>query len=191
MLISTTNMASMENVSSQTIRRWIKEGKYETTRTKGGHFRIKLNQTRRICYARISSRKQKTSIDTQKQILLGRYPNSEFKSDVASAFNFKRKGIKAILELAMQGTPIHLVATTQDRIARSGFQLIKWIIELHGGRIEVLEEDNNTETFNTNELIGFITSFCNSYYGKRSSSRRKDTNCIKENKILSRKRKCI
>ena len=67
----------------------------------------------------------------------------------------------------MSGVAIHIVVTTQERLARSGFELIRWIIELSGGEIESLEESVKTETFDTKELIGFITSFCNSCYGKR------------------------
>ncbi|MEZ9834125.1 RNA-guided endonuclease TnpB family protein [Vibrio breoganii] len=127
-----------------------------------------------MCYARVSSSKQKSSIDTQKRILLERYPDAEFISDIASAFNFKRKGLQTILESAMLGHSVHIVVATKDRLARSGFELIKWLVELSGGRIEILDDSNNTtESIDTAELIGFITSFCNSHYGKRSAEKRK------------------
>ena len=75
--------------------------------------------------------------------------------------------------------PIH-----KDRLARSGFELIKWLIELPGGRIEILDApDSATEAFDTQQLIGFITSLCNSHYGKRSAERRKDSG-VKKDPIL-------
>jgi predicted site-specific integrase-resolvase len=80
----------------------------------------------------------------------------------------------------MRGEAITVVVTTQDRLARSGFELLRWIIEFSGGRIESLEESIETEKFNTKELIGFITSFCNAYYGKRSVQRRKDIKNLQE-----------
>jgi predicted site-specific integrase-resolvase len=80
----------------------------------------------------------------------------------------------------MSGNAIHIVVTSQDRLARSGFELLRWIIEFSGGRIESLEESIETEKFNTKELIGFITSFCNAYYGKRSVQRRKDIKNLQE-----------
>lgn len=183
MWLSTTRVAKMEGVTTQTIRRWAKAGKYEEYKvTDGGHFRVKVkNQKRRICYIRISSAKQKSSITTKKQILLKKYPQSEIIIDTASAFNFERNGLKTILEQAMSGVAIHIVVTTQERLARSGFELIRWIIELSGGEIESLEESVKTETFDTKELIGFITSFCNSYYGKRSAKRRSESQSSKEN----------
>jgi predicted site-specific integrase-resolvase len=182
MWLSTTKLAKIEGVTTQTIREWAKVGKYEDYKiTNGGHFRIKIQNKRKILYARVSSKKQESSIETQKQILQRKYPDSEIIIDVASAFNFQRRGLKTILEQAMSGTAIHVVVTTQDRLARSGIGLIRWIVELHGGQIESLEEGAKTENFDTKELIGFITSFSNSYYGKRSAERRKENDSIKKN----------
>jgi putative resolvase len=182
MWLSTTKMAKKYGVTSETIRRWIREGKFEEVRkTDGGHIRVKdIESERRFLYGRVSSAKQKSSLKKQEELLKQKFPNDEFISDIASAFNFKRKGLQALLELAMSGTPIEVVVTTNDRLAKSGFELIRWIIELHGGRIISLEEEPKTEAFDTGELIGFITSFCNSYYGKRSSERRKNNNSLKE-----------
>ena len=67
MLISTTKLAQIKGVTTQTIRRWIKAGLFETVRTPGGHFRINyLEEQTTILYARVSSKKQLTSIDKQK-----------------------------------------------------------------------------------------------------------------------------
>ena len=187
MWVSTTTLSRIEGVTSQTIRRNIEAGLYERVKqTSGGHFRVFITQQKRICYARVSSSKQKTSIDTQKHLLLERYPDAEFISDVASAFNFKRKGLQAILEHAMLGHSVHVVVATKDRLARSGFELIKHLIELSGGQVEILDDqDQATEAFDTAELIGFITSFCNSHYGKRSAQRRKN-NRLQKDPVLPR-----
>ncbi|MFK0572071.1 recombinase family protein [Endozoicomonas sp.] len=172
----------MESVTSQTIRRRIESGYYErVSRTSGGHYRVFIQQYRKISYARVSSVKQKSSIATQKRLLLERYPDSEFIADIASAFNFKRKGLKTILESAMLGNPTLVVVTTKDRLARSGFELIKWLVELSGGQIDILDgQADPTEAVDTQELIGFITSFCNSHYGKRSAERRKNNSLKKD-----------
>ncbi len=177
---STTQLAKKYGVSSQTIRNWIKSGKlYAPKKTMGGHFRIQEKAERRFIYARVSSKKQDTSIKKQLELLSKKYPEHEQLFDIASAFNFQRKGLKTILESAMSGSSVEVVVTTQDRLARSGIEPIRWIIELHGGRVISLEEETKTEKFDTKELIGFITSFCNSYYGKRSAKRRK-SNSIKK-----------
>ncbi len=75
------------------------------------------------------------------------------------------------MERAIEGNSLHLVATTSDRITRTGFPLIKWIIELSGGRIELLEEADSTDQFDTKTLIAFITYFINSYDGKQNGNR--------------------
>ncbi len=60
--------------------------------------------------------------------------------DIASAFNFERKGLKTTLEYAMSGTPVEVVVSSQDRLTRSGFQLIRWIIELYREEIIILDK---------------------------------------------------
>lgn len=175
MWLSTTQLAKREGVTTQTIRRYIEAGRYkEVKKTPTGHYRIKIETARRIiCYARVSSNKQHSSLENQKSRLQKLYPGEEIIADTASAFNFKRKGIEAILESVLSGAAVKLVASSQDRIARSGFELIQRLIELSGGEIELLDDEIKTEDFNTTELIAFITSFCNSYYGKRSAKTRK------------------
>lgn len=176
MWLSTTKLAKQNKVTSQTIRRWIDEGKYEKyERTEGGHYRVWVQQPSTVVlYARVSSSKQLSSIETQQRLLQERYPNGAVISDVGSGFNFKRKGFTSILERSLRGESITLVATTSDRITRTGFQLIQRIIELSGGRIELLEEDLPSENFDVSELVAYITSFCNSFYGKRSRKRNKE-----------------
>ena len=184
---STGFLATKYHVTNETVQNWIKNDKFEKVeRTKGGHYRIWIEEELQVVlYARVSSKKQESSLIKQQQLLLKKYPNAIFKSDIASGFNQTRRSYRAILESAINGTPQHVVATTSDRITRSGFSLIKWIIELSGGRIELLEEDIGTnEQFDTTTLIAFITSFINSHYGKRSASRRENST---ENKNLSKK----
>ncbi len=171
---STGFLAREYSVTNETIQNWIKEGKFDKVKkTKGGHYRVWVDEPIvTILYARVSSSKQKTSLARQEQLLKDKYPEAKFISDIASGFNQNRRGYKTILESAINGNPQHLVATTSDRITRTGFQLIKWLVELSGGRVELLEESDNSEQFDTKTLIAFITSFINSHYGKRSASRR-------------------
>ncbi|MFK5969442.1 MAG: recombinase family protein [Candidatus Marithrix sp.] len=177
-------LAKQYSVTNETIQKWIKEGKFDKVKkTKGGHYRVWVDEsTVTILYARVSSAKQKSSLLKQEQLLKDKYPEATFISDIASGFNQDRRGYKAILESAINGTPQHIVATTSDRITKTGFALIRWIIELSGGRIELLEESDNSEQLDTKTLIAFITSFINSHYGKRSANNNKQ-----ENKNLSSK----
>jgi predicted site-specific integrase-resolvase len=185
---STGFLAKKYSVTNETIQNWIKEGKFEKVKkTKGGHYRVWVEEPSvTILYARVYSAKQKSerrkqkfdslryyfvSLLKQEELLRKKYPDARFISDIASGFNQNRRGYRTILELALDGNSLHLVATTSDRVTRSGFALIRWIIELSGGRIELLEEPYNSEPFDTKTLIALKTSFINSHYGKRSAKR--------------------
>lgn len=171
--MTTTQIARRSKVTSQTVRRWIEGGRFgRFEQTPGGHYRVWVPVSPdTILYARVSSAKQRSSLDTQSQILLQKYPEARIVSDIGSGFNFKRQGFVTLLERALQGEPIHLVVATSDRITRSGFPLIKHIFELSGGRIELLEEDDQTDQFDVRYLVAYITSFCNSHHGKRAGKR--------------------
>jgi predicted site-specific integrase-resolvase len=182
MWYSSGKLAKRLHVSPQTIRRWVKEGKYDKTRkTNGGHFRIWVAPERRLVfYCRVSSKKQISSLYKQEELLKEAHGECPVYKDVASGFNFQRRGFKALLELVLSGTPVEIVATTSDRITRTGFKFIKWIVELHGGCITLLEEDVEAEGFDINILIGFITSFIASTHGKRSHRRKKNQSVPRE-----------
>ncbi len=181
MIVSTTRLAKIMGVTSETIRRWTREGKYEFTKTHGGHLRITYNPgTATILYARVSSKKQVTSIEKQKELLENDYPNCEFLYDIGSGFNFKRRNFIKLLERVLSGEAIRIVVTTPDRFSRAGLTLLVKIIEFYGGEIVFLEDDNKTESFDTATLLSFLTSFCNSQSGKRAASRYKKDKDLSE-----------
>jgi len=181
MLLTTTRVAQLEGVTTQTVRRWLSQGKLKATRTRGGHFRIDYQGgLETVLYARVSSSKQKTSMETQRRLLEHAYPQSEFLSDIGSGFNFERQNFVRILERVMSGSPIRIVSATPDRISRSGLPLIIRIIELYGGEVVFLEDDSHPESFDTATLISFLTSFRNSQSGKRNGHRHRKDKDISE-----------
>jgi len=143
---STGWLAKSECVTNETIQNWIKEGYYERyKKTKGGHYRVWVKEPASvILYARVSSKEQQSSLEQQERLLKERYPNGELVSEIASGFDEDRQGYKRILERAINGTALHVVSTTSDRVSRTGFKLTKWIVELSGGCIELLEEPDST-----------------------------------------------
>lgn len=71
-IYTTWQLAEIEHVHPSTTRRWVEQGKYEHVfRTKGGEYRIGIKQEidTIIYYARVSSTKQKPSINTQFEII--------------------------------------------------------------------------------------------------------------------------
>ncbi|WP_202985576.1 IS607 family transposase [Thiospirillum jenense] len=93
-----------------------------------------------IIYCRVSSFKQRDDLDRQVQFLRNQYPQAEIIKDIGSGLNFKRKGLKTILERAMRGDCIQLVVAHRDRLSRFGYELIKQIIEFNGGELVVLDQ---------------------------------------------------
>lgn len=178
----TTDLAKDLGVTTQTIRNMMREGRFErVSRTAGGHIRIWVDAKEEVIgYCRVSSAKQRSSLNTQRDIILGFYPDIKIVSDIGSGFNFNRKGFVALLERAMRGDAIHVVVATQDRLTRVGFPFVARAFELPGGRIECLEEQDCPGEFDINTLVAFLTSFCNSQSGKRSHRRKKDKSLSKE-----------
>jgi excisionase family DNA binding protein len=175
MLLSTTKVAQLEGVTTQTIRRWLSQGILKSTRTRGGHYRIDYHgEPETILYARVSSSKQLTSIAKQESLLKRAYRNATFVHDVGSGFNFQKRNFVKILERVMPGEQLRIVATTPDRISRSGLTLIVKIIEFYGGEVIFLENSDKPESFDTATLISFLTSSCNSQPGKRNARRHKE-----------------
>ena len=175
MWVSVDYLRKMEGVSRQTIGRWIREGRYEhVSTTAGGHYRVWIEQEEVVfLYARVSTHKQISSLEEQARILMEKFPYGTLIKDIGSGFNFERRGLRTILEHCFSGTACTIVATRADRITRTGYGLIKRLVELSGGEIRVLEEsDDSKENFSTDSLISFITSYINSHYGKRAAQRR-------------------
>ncbi len=90
-LMSTTQLAKKYGVSSQTIRRNVEAGVYDKVeKLPSGHCRIFIPEGVIIGYVRVSSAKQRSSLDTQEAIIRDAYPDAAIISDIASSFNFHR-----------------------------------------------------------------------------------------------------
>jgi excisionase family DNA binding protein len=163
-------------VHPNTLRRWADEGKIEAIRTESGQRRYdvdaylgKHSRLRTVCYCRVSSYKQKDDLERQVEFMRKRYPEAEIVKDVASGLNFRRKGLKAILESALGGDRIELVVAHRDRLARFGFDLIEWIIERSGGRVVVLDKTElSPEQELTKDLLSILHVFSARLHGLRS-----------------------
>ncbi len=59
-----------------------------------------------------------------------RYPEAEVIKDLGSGLNYKRKGLKSLLGRAMRTDKLKVVVAHRDRLARFGFELIEWILQL-------------------------------------------------------------
>jgi predicted site-specific integrase-resolvase len=96
------------------------------------------------------------------------YPAAEIIKDIGSGLNFKRKGLRAILDRLMLGDKLTLVVTCRDRLCRFGFELIQYMVEQNGGEIVVLDKTvycPNTEL--TADLLSILHVFSCRMHGLR------------------------
>jgi len=144
---TTRQIADDFGVTPQTIRRWISNGEFEhVQRSRGGHFRVGVTPDveQRFGYARVSSRKQRSSLDQQRIQIQEAYPEAEVIADIGSGFNFKRKGFVTLLERAMSGVAVHVVVSNADRLSRVGVEFVR-----------LNQACNETDQFSTELLVGF------------------------------------
>lgn len=175
-----------------TLRKYADEGIIETIRTPSGQRRFNIesfiNQTHNslqtILYCRVSSARQKDDLQNQKDYLLSKHPGAEVIADVGSGLNFKRKGLRAILERLLQGDSIRLVVAERDRLCRFGFELIEYLVIKNGGEVVVL---NQSEYSPEGELVSDILSIIH-VFSCRIHGMRKYKNQIKEDSDLPKPR---
>ena len=154
MYVNSKRASEYWNVTASTLRRWQENGTVETKVLPSGHRRYRLPERESVratsqasgsgkfIYARVSSQKQKKEGDLQRQIqyLADQYPEHKIISDVGSGLNFKRAGFLSLLGYAMRGELSEVAVTSKDRLCRFAFELIQHIVELHGGKILVLDQ---------------------------------------------------
>ncbi len=176
MYISSRNAAEKLGVHANTLRRWAKNGKIKHITTASGQRKYDVNsylgQTAEcvtICYCRVSSYKQKDDLHRQVEFMREKYPSAEIVKDIGSGINLKRKGLKTILERAMRGDKLKIVVAHKDRLARFGFDLIKYIVERNGGRIVVLSQVIfSPEEELTKDLLNILHVFSCRMHGLRN-----------------------
>jgi predicted site-specific integrase-resolvase len=102
-------------------------------------------------------------------------------SDVASGINFNRKGLSTLLDASLQGTLGEVIIAHRDRLCRFGFDLIKLIIEKNGGKIIVLDDEQNksTEQELSEDLLSIIHIYSCRQMGKRSYKNKQQSKIIK------------
>ena len=179
--VSSQEACKLFQVSISTLRRWDNEGKIDTYRTAGKQRRYstqlltKTNNTttndvqkQKICYCRVSSIHQKNDLQRQKEYLKSKYPDYRIIQDIGSGINWKRSGLKTILELAMQKKLETVVVAHRDRLCRFAFELIQWILEKNEVKLVVLNESIcSTEQELAEDLLSIIHVFSCKQMDKR------------------------
>ena len=140
-----------------------------------GNKNIAKKEKRVVIYARVSTQHQKdflkNQIETCKQFALTRGMTvTDVITDVASSFNFNRKGLKQLLDLVFSYEVSHVIIFDIDRLSRIAYNLFESIFKRYGTEIIVVDRTLDTPDKIdeiTQELVSFIHYTTSKIYGKR------------------------
>jgi len=186
--ITGAKAAKILDITQQTLRTYADKGSIKFIRTVGGKRRYNVESyirdhgntesatepiKKKIIYARVSTRKQSSDLEHQVKFLKDKYPDFDVITDIGSGINFRRRGFKRILELAMSGNLEVLAVAHKDRLCRIAFELVEWILQKHGCTTIVVQSvpvHKGTEQEFVDDIISIIHSFSARTYGHRSYS---------------------
>ena len=165
-------------VHQRTLYQWDEKGWIETIRTNGGKrlYNVekyleqkrcktgvdcentlkeidKLKGKLKISYVRVSSNGQKDDLERQKSQMKKYYPEHLMVEDIGSGLNLNKRGIRKIIDLAIDGRIEELVIAFKDRLTRFGYELIEDLIKKYSkGKIIIL---NNNEQKTPEEELAY------------------------------------
>lgn len=177
-------------VCSGTLRNWAIAGKLECVTFAGGKRVYNCAQFARLTgaptpdeatrapakhnyiYARVSSKKQEQDLARQIEVLKETYPNHTVIHDIASGINFKRRGLRSLLDKCFKGVVRQVVVLHRDRLSRFATDLLDLIfanlgIELvvHGQSQDLKGPDADL----ADDLLAAVTVFVASHHGRRAA----------------------
>ena len=183
-------------VHQRTLYQWEEKGIIKTIRTPGGkrlynveeyiknkeckgdikciknleeldNIKNKLN----ICYVRVSSLQQKDDLFRQKKIIHDKYPDYLIIEEIGSGVNLNKRGIKKIINLAIEGRINELVVAYKDRLTRFGYELIEYLIEKYSkGKITIVNKNDDLEP--EEELAYDVLQIMNVFVAKMNGLRK-------------------
>ena len=189
--ISIREASIITGINPQTLRKLGDENKIKCYKTLSGQIKFVKAYLEKMCnnddvndkinentkqnyiYTRVSSKKQSDDLSRQIEFIKNKRPEYSSYisiSDIASGINFKRKGLSTILDASLQGTVGEIIVAHRDRLCRFGFDLIKLIIEKQGGKINVLDDEQNksSEQELSEDLLSIVHIYSCRQMGKRS-----------------------
>ena len=203
--VSGSTVRKTYEISGSTLRTWADTRRVGSVRTPGGKRLYRFEDIKKllgdegqakpkdkVCYARVSSAKQKGDLERQVKELKECYPNHRIISDIGSGINYKRKGLKTLLDLCLKEDIDEIVVTHKDRLCRFGFELFEQIFKRTGVKFVV---HSNNEIVQTKEeelaedLLSLVTVFVAKNNGLRAAENRRRRAQNKKNKIVSDKRR--
>lgn len=176
--------AEREHLHPQTVWKWCRTGKMPVPveHTPSGMWLVHdpkyetpvpsdAEQSRTVCYARVSSADQKADLQRQADRLkafalsMG-VEHPEVVTETGSGMNDKRRKLNRLLADPTVGT---IVVEHRDRLARMNAGLIESALKAQGRRLIVVD-DKELDDDLVRDMTEVLTSFCARLYGRRAAS---------------------
>ena len=190
--LSGSKASKVLGVHQRTLYQWDAKKIIETIRTPGGKrlYNVKryLEETtknieenkeeietiinkEKIIYGRVSSNNQKDDLERQIKILKKYYPKYTLIKDIGSGVNLNRRGLRKIIDLAIEGKIEEVVIVHKDRLCRFGYELIEDLIfKYSNGKITIINEVENKEP--KEELVEDVLQIMNIFVAKMNGLRK-------------------
>ena len=184
-LISIGKFAKIIGVTPTTLRQMHKTGELVPVRiSQGGtryysteqlkQFTNKADKEKMVVgYCRVSTLSQKNDLKTQvsnvKAYMYAKGYKFEIIQDIGSGIDYKKKGLKELIDKINNQEVSKVVVLYKDRLIRFGFDLIEYLCEINNVEIEIIDNtEYSKEQELTDDFIQIITVFANRLYGSRS-----------------------
>lgn len=124
---------------------------------------------KKVVYCRVSSKKQIDDLERQIDFFKSNYPDHAVVTDIGSGINWKRKGLKTILEQSMQRNISEIVVAHRDRLCRFGFELLEWLFQMFNVKLIVLESSHgqSSDAELTDDILSIIYVYSCRNMGRR------------------------
>ncbi len=187
-LVKIGEAAKILGSTPDTLRKWDASGELiPARRTKSGTRYYDVNvlmnlsgsDAPTIGYARVSSQDQKDDLDRQRAMLetycAAKGWKSEIIKDLGSGMNYRKKGLKKLLDMILRKQMKRLVLTHKDRLLRFGAELVFTLCETQNIEIVIIHkgEQPTFEEELAQDVLEIITVFSARLYGSRSKKHKK------------------
>ena len=174
--------AEREHLHPQTVWKWCRTGKMPVPveHTPSGMWLIHdpkyetpapsdAEQSRTVCYARVSSADQKADLQRQadrlKAFALSMGVEApEIVTETGSGMDDKRRKLKRLLADPTVGM---IIVEHRDRLARMNAGLVESALKAQGRRIIVVDDTESDDDL-VRDMTDALTSFCARLYGRRA-----------------------
>ncbi len=183
-LMSIGKFAKKVGVNAVTLRRMDESGEFKPYHVSAGGTRYYSTEQliffgkNKDCsklvvgYCRVSTPSQKDDLETQvnnvRSYMIAKGYQFEVITDIGSGINYKKKGLRELIEKINNQEISKVVILYKDRLIRFGYELIEYLCEINGVELEVIDHNEKSKEELTDDLIQIITVFANRLYGQRS-----------------------